>query len=155
MTVLAGHRVQYEQPTAVALGLRLDRSEQRRADAVPPRGTMHQHFLHVGAMRLVWRRIQSKLDGADNFSIQSRGEQYSVPVRDGACGFREECERFLVRKRRHERDAGAAFDAIDQNIRQLIGRGFNLACTQRNDFGACAHAARSSLVSTVASALSR
>jgi hypothetical protein len=52
-------------------------------------------------------------------------------------------------ERRHEVDAGAAFDAIGQHIGQLIQRGIRDRRSELDDFSLAAHAARSSFMVTV------
>jgi hypothetical protein len=58
-----------------------------------------------------------------------------------------------MRERRHEADAGAALDTIDQYCRELIERAICNQHVENNDFGPSAQAARSSFDATVASAL--
>jgi hypothetical protein len=116
---------------------------------------MHQQLLDIGAVRLVGRRVQSKLDRADNFAVEPRRQQHSVPCCDRACDFAKEGESLFMRERRHEADAGAAFDTIGQDISQLIQCGIRNRRIERNDFDGRAHAARSSFDATVASAFSR
>ncbi len=116
---------------------------------------MHQQFLDIGAVRLIGRRIQSELDRADDLAVQPRGQQYGIPCGDRAGDFAKEHKRLRMLERRHEADAGAAFDTVDQYRRQLIQRGIRNRRIERNDFSLGAHAARSSFDATVASAFSR
>jgi len=84
---------------------------------------MHQRFLDVGAMRLIGRRIQAELDGADDPAVQPRHQQYGVPRGDRRRHSPEERQRLVMRERRHEADGSAAFNTIDQHIGELIQRG--------------------------------
>ncbi len=119
------------------------------------RGTVYQHFLDIGAVRLIGRRIQSKLDRADDPAVELCRQQYGIARGDQARDFPEEGKRLILRERRHEVDAGAAFDAIDENIGQLIQRAIRNRRFERDYFNCGVHAARSSFDATVASALRR
>ena len=117
------------------------------------RGAMDQHLLDIGAVRLVGRRIEPELDRADDPAVKLRGQQNGVSRFDGTCDLAEERQCLALRERRHEVDTGAAFDAVDQHIRELLQRGIRDRRRKRDDFGLRSHAARSSLEATVASAL--
>ncbi|MEA2920227.1 MAG: hypothetical protein QOF07_190 [Bradyrhizobium sp.] len=155
MAIFFRHRVQHQKPAATAPGFLLGPRHQRRADAVTARGAMHQELLDIGAVRLVGRRIQPELDRADDFAAELGRQQHGIISGDRDCDLAEERQRVGLRERRHEADAGAALDAIDQHRGELIQR----ACSDRrhesDDLRRSAHAARSSFDATVASAFSR
>ena len=116
---------------------------------------MHQHFLHVRAMRLVGRRIEPELNGADDLAVELCGQQHGIACCHRACDLTEEDQRLVMPERRHETDTGAAFDAIDQHGGELIERAVRNRRLEDGDFDSAAHAARSSFDATVESALSR
>jgi hypothetical protein len=58
MSAFARHGIKHQQPAAAPSRLLFDRRHQGSANATPPRGTVHQHFLDVGAMRLIGRRVE-------------------------------------------------------------------------------------------------
>ena len=116
---------------------------------------MHQHFLDVGAVGLIGRRVEPELHGADDFAVELCREQNGVARSDRACDLPEKAERLFVRERRHEADAGAARDTVDQDIGELFQRGIRDRRGERNDLDLPAHAARSSFDATVESAFSR
>src|SRR4051812_22168529 len=120
---------------------------------------MHQQFFNIGAVRLIGWRIQSELHGADNPAAERCSHQYRVARFDRACDFAKERQGLILRERRHEADAGAALDGIDQDISQLRERAVRERRTETSEVGLVArlvtHAARSSFEATVASALSR
>jgi len=74
--------------------------------------------------------------------------------RDRACDLAKKLETIGLREWRHEADAGAAFNTVDQHRSQLIQRGFGGRTVENDDLGRITHA-RSSFDATVASALSR
>jgi hypothetical protein len=43
---------------------------------------VHQHFLDVGAMRLVGRRIEPELHGADDSSVEACRQKDDIPGRN-------------------------------------------------------------------------
>ena len=106
-------------------------------------------------MRLIGRRIQSELHRADNPAAEPRRQQHGVARGNRARNFAKECQRLLMRERRHEADAGAAFYTVDQYRRQLIQRGIRNRRIESNYFSLGAHTARSSFEATVASAFNR
>ena len=61
----------------------------------------------------------------------------------------------VARERRHEADAGAARDTIDQHIGEFTQRDIRNRRGEASDLGAGAHAAKSSFDATVESAFSR
>src|ERR1700694_553296 len=116
---------------------------------------MHPQLPDIGAMRLIGRVTQPELDRPDDLGAEPCGQQYGIPCGDRARDLPKEDERLIMRERRHEADAGAAFDTVDQYISQLIEQIIGTRRIDSNDFGPCDHAARSSFDATVASALRR
>jgi hypothetical protein len=152
VAAFARHRVEHDEPAAALSRLFLDCGHQRHADATSPRGTMHQHLLDVGAMALVRRRVEGELHGADDFSVAFRREQDDVAASDRIRHFLKKRKRLFMAIGRHEIDAGAALHAIDQDISKFRQSRIRYRRGQGNDLRGRAHAARSSLEATVASA---
>ena len=116
---------------------------------------MHQHFLDVRAMRLVGRRIEPELNRADDLAVELCDEQHGIARSNRARDLSKEREPVIKRERRHETDAGATLDAIDQHGSELLDRAICDRRGEDGDFDAGVHAARSSFDATVESALRR
>jgi hypothetical protein len=80
-------------------GFLFDVRHQRRTDAVASRHPMHQQFLDIGAVRLIGRRIQPKLDRADDPSVELCRQQDGIARGNRACDFSKESQRLMLRER--------------------------------------------------------
>ena len=74
------------------------------------------------AMRLVGRRVEAELNGADDLAVELRGTAARYRRARPSVHLPEEDDRLVMPERRHETDAGAAFDAVDQHVGELIER---------------------------------
>jgi hypothetical protein len=106
-------------------------------------------------MRLVGRRIEPQLHGADNPAANNCCEKDDIAGGNTIRNLVEESTRLVSRKRRHEVDAGATCDTVRQHLGEFVQRASADWRGERNDPDVFAHAARSSLDATVASAFNR
>src|SRR5262245_48079012 len=116
---------------------------------------MNQKLVDVGPVRLVWRRLDAELYGADDAPIVARGEQDDFSALDPVGDCVKERARLVMRVRRHEAHRGAALDAVHQDGGELVERGTHRRGIQLGNDDGRTHAARSSLEATVESGLSR
>jgi hypothetical protein len=58
---------------------------------------VHQHFLDVGAMRLVRRRVEPELDRADNPAVERRCQQNGIVRRNRIRDLAEERKAVTLR----------------------------------------------------------
>ena len=107
----------------------------------------------VGAMRLVRRRIKPELHRADDAAVELGREQHRFAGGNGSGHPSEEFQSIMLRERRHEADAGATCDAIDQHGSEFVERAVGDRRFQGTNVELGAHAARSSFEATVESAL--
>ena len=96
---------------------------QGARQAVPACIGMHQQFLHLGAVRGVWRRANMHGDRAGQHAVHPAAEQYLGTGGDLGGGALPEGARGLRRERGQERHARTAGDAGDQDVGQAtLGR---------------------------------
>jgi hypothetical protein len=73
-------------------------------------------------MRLVGRRIEPQLHGANNPAVEACREKNGIAGHNAGFDLVEETARLSQRKRRHEIDAGAACNTINENFRKFVER---------------------------------
>jgi hypothetical protein len=100
-----------------------DSVHQGLADAVAAGTPVDQELGHVGAVRLIFRKVHEELDRAVDASLGvARDQEQSLAARHGVGGAVPERARPVPRQRRHEADGGAADHTVDQHLAQ----GFDL-----------------------------
>jgi hypothetical protein len=133
----------------------LDRRHQGGADAEPARLAVDQQLLHVRPVRLVRWRGEAELDRADDTAAMACRQQDRLAAIDLLGDLLEVARRLVEPERMHEAHRGAARDAVDQHVAELVHRQRDAAGVESNDPKIVAHAARSTFDSTVESELSR
>ncbi len=118
--IAAGDGVKDEEGFAGGAGGGFGGAEEGGTDTLAAHSAMNEHFGEVGAVRLVFGEVEDELNGAANAVGIFGNEEEALFPGDIGCDFAPERKAALARKRVHEADGGAAFDAIDEEIGKLV-----------------------------------
>ena len=81
---------------------------------------MHEHLRDVGPVRLVVGQGGNDLHRPDDAAVVAGHEQHASAARHAGGDAAPEPYRLVAGQREHEVDGRTAFDAVDQDVRQLF-----------------------------------
>jgi hypothetical protein len=120
LRVVAGDGVEHEERLVLGPRLRLGSCHQHLRDASPPHRAADEKLCDLAAVRLVGRQRKDHLHGADDDAVQERRQQQPPTLLDVLGEAVERGSRLHLGERRQIVDGRAAFDAVDEDVRERI-----------------------------------